>query len=320
SPTVYKYTSDSLLQSRGTITLPEDSCTDIAYCSYDNTFWLVANPSKRVYKITPSGSVVRYFTVPQAEYPCGVVEDEENHLVYVSDRRGTTTPQQRIFVYDTLGNILDTINHPVSGVYGTRCLALDERCPENPPSVLNIFTWFDGTGTYLDSCGMLEIDRVNWTLRNRFRFTNTEWNIRGIEYDPRDGSYWVTIMQYASGSNNMIFKVVGFNMGSVGVEEEEKVLPELGRGIRVAVRPNPFTGRTVLSVALENPGLVDLQVYDNLGRLVRNVARSRSVITGSEFVWDGRDDAGAEVARGVYFYRVRSGSDEVWGKVILTRK
>ncbi len=319
SPTVYKYTSDSLLQSRGTITLPEDSCTDIAYCSYDNTFWLVANPSKRVYKITPSGSVVRYFTVPEAEYPCGVVEDEENHLVYVSDRRGTTTPQQRIFVYDTLGNILDTINHPVSGVYGTRCLALDERCPENPPSVLNIFTWFDPTGTYLDSCGMLEIDRVNWTLRNRFRFTNTEWNIRGIEYDPRDGSYWVTIMQYSSGSNNMIFKVVGFNMGSVGVEEKEKVLPELSRGIRVAVRPNPFTGRTVLSVALENPGLVDLQVYDNLGRLVRNVARSRSVISGSDFIWDGRDDAGAEVARGVYFYRVRTDKDELWGKMVLTR-
>ncbi|MGQ9708541.1 MAG: T9SS type A sorting domain-containing protein, partial [bacterium] len=319
SPTAYKYSSDSLLQARGTITLPEDSCTDIDYCSYDNTFWLVANPSKRVYKITPTGSVIRYFTVPQAEYPCGVVEHEESHILYLSDRRSSTTPQQRIFVYDTLGNILDTIIHPVSGVYGTRCLALDYRCPDNPPSILNIFTWFDATGTYLDSSGMLEIDRVNETLRNHFRFANTEWNIRGIECDPRDGSYWITIMQYASGSNNMIFKVVGFNMGSVGVEEGRVAELEIKGRIKVDARPNPFTGRTVLTVAMEQPGTIDLQVFDNTGRLVRNVARQRAVITGSDFIWDGRDDAGTAVARGVYFYRVKSSDCEAWGKVVLTR-
>jgi hypothetical protein len=318
SATAYKYTSDSLLESRGTITLPEDSCTDIAYCSYDNTFWLVANPSKRVYKITPTGSVIRYFTVPQAEYPCGVVEYEESHRVYVSDRRSSTTSQQRIFVYDTLGNILDTIIHPVSGVYGTRCLALDYRCPDNPPSILNIFSWFDATGTYLDSCAMLEIDRVNETLRNRFRFANTQWNIRGIECDPRDGSYWITIMQYASGSNNMIFKVVGFNMGGVGVEERNR-LPEISSRIRVEARPNPFTGRTVLSVALGQPGTVDLQVFDNTGRLVRNVVRARPVTTHSDFIWDGRDEAGKTVARGVYFYRVKGSDCEAWGKLVLTR-
>jgi len=166
---------------------------------------------------------------------------------------------------------------------------------------------------------MLEIDRLNGTLRNRFRFANTEWNIRGIEYDPRDGSYWVTIMQYASGSNNMIFKVVGFNMGSVGLEEEGLALPDFSRRIRVDVRPNPFSGKTVLSVAMGQPGVVDLQVYDNTGRLVRNVARARSVVAHSEFTWDGRDDAGATVARGVYFYRARSGKDELWGKLVLTR-
>ncbi|MDH7519134.1 MAG: S8 family serine peptidase [bacterium] len=317
SATLYKYTSDSLLQARGTITLPEDSCTDIAYNAYDNTFWVVANPSKRVYKITPTGSVIRYFTVPQAEYPCGVVEHEATHQVYVSDRR--TSNQQLIFVYDTLGNIQDTIVHPVAWYYGTRCLALDYRSPSNTPSLLNMYSFFDASGTTLDSCAMMEIDRVTGTLRNRFRFTNTEWNMRGIEYDPRDGSYWVTIMQYNSGSNNQILKVVGFNMGATGTEEEHVKLPGMGKAVAVSAYPNPFTGKTMLSVTLYQPSNVDLMVYDNTGRLIKSVARAKSVTTRTDFVWDGRDDAGNEVARGVYFYRVKTATDEAWGKLVLTR-
>ncbi|MGC8798028.1 MAG: FlgD immunoglobulin-like domain containing protein, partial [candidate division WOR-3 bacterium] len=316
SNTAYKYSSDSFLQLRGTITLPEDSCTDIDYCAYDNTFWLVANPSKRVYKITPTGSVIRYFTVPQAEYPCGVVEHEESHLVYVSDRR--TTNQQRIFVYDTLGNILDTIIHPVAGYYGTRCLALDYRSPSHPPSILNMYSWFDAGGTTLDSCAMMELDRENGTLLNRFRFSNTEWNMRGIECDPRDGSYWVTIMQYLSGSNNMILKVVGFNMGNVNVEEGP-VYPSAVPGMRVTVKPNPFSSRTALVVTLVRAGRVSLQIYDNAGRLVRTVAKEQPVTLSQEFSWDGRDESGQEVARGVYFFRVKAEQSETWGKLVLTR-
>ncbi|MEO0079587.1 MAG: S8 family serine peptidase [candidate division WOR-3 bacterium] len=318
SPTVYKYTSDSLLQAMGTVTLPEDSCTDIDYNSYDNTFWILSNPRKTVYKITPTGSVVRQFTVPQAEYPCGLVEHEETHLIYVSDRRSTTTTEQRYFIYDTLGNILDTLVHPVSGTYGTRCLALDYRSPSNGPSLLNMFSWFDATGTYLDSCAMLELDRVNNTLLNRFRFANTEWNMRGIECDPRDGSYWVTIMEYASGSNNQILKVAGFNMG-VGVEEGKPgLLPRTG-GIALRAMPNPFTGQTVISLQLPAPATVDLAVYDNTGRIVRRLAAGQPVGQSSSFTWDGHDQQGRKVAPGIYFYRLRSSLGEAWEKLVVTR-
>jgi len=318
SPTIYKYTSDSLLTPQGTVTTPEDSCTDIDYCAYDNTFWIVANPRKVVYKITPTGTVIRQFNVPQADYPCGLVEHEEEHKLYLSDRRLAGQPQQRYFVYDTLGNILDTLIHPVSGYYGTRCLALDYRSPTNGPSLLNMFSWFDATGSYLDSCGMLEIDRVNNTLLNRFRFANTEWNMRGIECDPRDGSYWVTIMEYASGSNNQILKVHGFNEGVGVAEEGPGVLPR-SSGIQLAAVPNPFTGTTLLSVQLATPGTIDLSVYDNAGRVVRRLAANQPVTRQAGFVWDGRDELGRTVARGIYFYCVKSSQNEAWGKVVLNR-
>ncbi len=316
-PTIYKYSSDSLLTPQGTVTLPEDSCTDLDYCAYDNTFWVVANSSKRVYKITPTGSVVRQFNVPQADYPCGIVEHDDEHLIYLTDRRLSGQTQQRVFVYDTTGAILDTIIHPVSGYYGSRCLALDDRCPVNTPSVLNIFTWFNTGGTAIDSIGMLEIDRVSFTLRNRFKFSNSSWNVRGIEYDPRDGSYWISIMEDQTGGNNRIFKVVGFNYG-VGIEESRPAPRSENSRIIVSAWPNPFTRGTVLSVRLAQPGNVDLKVFDNNGRAVRELASARQVSAQASFPWDGRDGSGRSVAPGIYFYRVRSAGAEAWGKVVLS--
>ena len=51
------------------------------------------------------------------------------------------------------------------------------------------------------------------------------------------------------------------------------------------------------------------KIYDVSGRLVKTVA-NRSFPGGQEHVvtWDGTNDAGNAVARGVYFYQLRSPS------------
>ncbi|MBM3323729.1 T9SS type A sorting domain-containing protein, partial [candidate division WOR-3 bacterium] len=298
-----------------TVTLPEDSCTDLDYCAYDNTFWIVSNPRKVVYKITPTGTVRRQFTVPQADYPCGIVEHDAEHKLYVSDRRMVGQTQQRVFVYDTLGNILDTLIHPITGNYGTRCLALDDRCPVNAPSVLNIFTWFNTGGTSIDSIGMLEIDRVSFALRNRFKFANSAWNVRGIEYDPRDGSYWVSIMEDQTGGNNRIFKVVGFNYGT-GVEE--KPVEVVGVGGDVLARPNPFTGSTVICAVPRAAGEVELRIFDGSGRLVHST--SQVAVKGRvAFNWNGRSGTGEVLSPGIYFYRLDGAGLKALGKLVLSR-
>jgi subtilisin family serine protease len=313
--TIYKYSSDTMFTAQGTIPAPEDSCTDLHYNDYDNTFWLVANPSRTIYKITPAGSVVRSFQVNYIEYPCGIAEDPATHWLYISDRR-TGTGATRIFVTDTLGNPLDTLPPPYTATYGSRCLSFDYGNLTNPPSLLNMFTWFDASGTYLDSCVMYETDRGTGAVLNSFMFTNTAWNMRGIEYDPRDGSYWVTIMQGGT-TDNMIVKVVGFNYGT-GVEEQPGAPARRGQ-LAVRAYPNPFAVGTALSVQLGRPGTVDLKLYDNNGRLVRTLARGATVAGNAAFNWDGRNERGDRVAPGIYFYQAKATGAEAWGKVVLSR-
>jgi sugar lactone lactonase YvrE len=73
-------------------------------------------------------------------------------------------------------------------------------------------------------------------------------------------------------------------------------------------RPNPFNPRTVISFTLAEPAVADLRVFDLAGRLVRVLAGGEIIAGGPhEIVWNGRDEAGREVASGTYVCRLRAG-------------
>ncbi len=315
---IYKYSSDSMLTDEGTITAPNDSCTDIDYSAHVNALWVIASPQKMLYKITPSGTLIsQYLLTSYASRPVGVTDDEAGHQLFISDRGNTPTAQQLIYVADTLGRRQYPITHPLQGPYGTRCLALDGGSPSNPPSLLNVWAWYNSGGGTRDSSGMYEMDRTGATVTGRFVFPNKTWDVRGIECDPRDGSYWVTIAS-GGGAANMIAKVAGFNYGRVGVEEQESWTPRVPGRLEVEAQPNPFSGRTNFSVRMSAAGSIYLRVFDNSGRVVRTLAGGSAVTAHARITWDGRNDDGQAVAPGVYFYRVTSATARAWGKVILS--
>jgi hypothetical protein len=74
-------------------------------------------------------------------------------------------------------------------------------------------------------------------------------------------------------------------------------------------RPNPFNPHTTIAFELREAGAVSLSVFDMSGRLVAVLLDNEMANEGlNEVVWRGRDMAGREVAAGVYFYRLTSGS------------
>lgn len=71
-------------------------------------------------------------------------------------------------------------------------------------------------------------------------------------------------------------------------------------------RPNPFAATTAINFRLNSDAAaVSLEIFDVTGACVRHLLRSVPLQAGAHALsWDGRDDGGAPMAAGGYFYRL----------------
>jgi hypothetical protein len=97
--------------------------------------------------------------------------------------------------------------------------------------------------------------------------------------------------------------------------------------------PNPFNPATTIEFevpGLSNPGatggvptagfaFVTIAVYDVRGALVRTLASGLYAPGRHRVVWDGRNESGAHVATGVYFYRMQTNETARTKKMVLIR-
>ena len=83
--------------------------------------------------------------------------------------------------------------------------------------------------------------------------------------------------------------------------------------------PNPFNPATQVRFSLARDGMAEIDVLDLQGRVVRTLL-SGIMTAGEQTVrWDGRDDAGRNVASGAYFVRLRSAGQVATHKVTLMK-
>jgi len=83
--------------------------------------------------------------------------------------------------------------------------------------------------------------------------------------------------------------------------------------------PNPFNPRTTISFTLPQRGHVRLAIYSADGRLVRTLIDETTPAGFREVPWDGKDDRGATVSSGVYFYRLESGKQTLARKMVYLK-
>jgi hypothetical protein len=106
-----------------------------------------------------------------------------------------------------------------------------------------------------------------------------------------------------------------------GVLTAAEVAPVSPR--RTALRqnvPNPFNPSTRIPFAISQAGRVTLAVYDVRGRRVATLV-DRDLPAGEHRVdWQGKDDAGHDIASGVYFYRLDApGAAHAARKMVLMK-
>ncbi|NUO82343.1 T9SS type A sorting domain-containing protein [candidate division KSB1 bacterium] len=83
--------------------------------------------------------------------------------------------------------------------------------------------------------------------------------------------------------------------------------------------PNPFNPTTKINFQLPVRSEVRLFIYNIHGQLVRTLVNGEYESGKYEVVWDGKNEAGAQVATGLYVYVFRAGEFVMQRKLILMR-
>jgi hypothetical protein len=70
--------------------------------------------------------------------------------------------------------------------------------------------------------------------------------------------------------------------------------------------PNPFNPSTIISYQLPEASIVQIKIYDVLGREVATLINEQKPVGKYNIVWNGTDYKGNKVSSGVYMYRIQT--------------
>jgi hypothetical protein len=83
--------------------------------------------------------------------------------------------------------------------------------------------------------------------------------------------------------------------------------------------PNPYNPTTQIAYQLSQPGVVSLKIYNIKGELVRTLVNEYKPAGNHIAIWDGKDDAGIQLASGIYLYRIQADKFTDSKKMILIK-
>jgi subtilisin family serine protease len=83
--------------------------------------------------------------------------------------------------------------------------------------------------------------------------------------------------------------------------------------------PNPFNLSTTISFSLPARSNVNLTIYNILGEKVNSLVNGTLEAGTHTVIWDGTNKYGTEVASGIYFYRLSSGTNAITKKMNLLK-
>ena len=83
--------------------------------------------------------------------------------------------------------------------------------------------------------------------------------------------------------------------------------------------PNPFNPITTLHYNLPEDAMVNITIYDMMGRIVSNLVSSQQNAGYKSIQWDATNDKGAPVSAGLYLYTIEAGKFRQTKKMVLLK-
>ena len=200
--------------------------------------------------------------------------------------------------------------------------SIDNLAPEAPTQLAvgyqqtkNQLTWSSSNAPDLAGYLIFRTDDPNVTpSRNADPYTSTSstvWSDSdfGGEGDAWDWSYWIVAVDFTG--NRSEIALPGVSTSAPGADAARFALE--------ANVPNPFNPATEIAFSLPSSSPISLRVYDAAGRLVRVLVDETRTAGRYSVRWDGRDDAGAAVASGVYRYRLMTPGETRTRSMVLLK-
>ena len=117
--------------------------------------------------------------------------------------------------------------------------------------------------------------------------------------------------------NIIYFDNISFYSNSVGIDNRSETFPQ---GFVLEQNfPNPFNPSTTLRYELPEDGLVNVTIYDMMGRQVSTLVSSHQTAGYKSIQWNATNDFGKPVSAGVYLYQIQAGEFVQTKKMVLLK-
>ena len=83
--------------------------------------------------------------------------------------------------------------------------------------------------------------------------------------------------------------------------------------------PNPFNPVTSLRYDLPNDGLVNIIIYDMMGRTVKTLVNGSQTAGFKSVQWNATNDRNEPVSAGLYLYTIQAGEFRQTKKMVLLK-
>ena len=83
--------------------------------------------------------------------------------------------------------------------------------------------------------------------------------------------------------------------------------------------PNPFNPVTTLRYDLPENGLVNITIYDMMGKVVNNLVSSQQRAGYKSVQWNATNNTGQPVSAGLYLYTIEAGQFGQTKKMVLLK-
>lgn len=205
----------------------------------------------RIIKLDTNGTFINEYESPAGKYPIGL--ELVDGVLIVGDRE---YPRMLTSVVPGSGAFVSSAENPYNKSYGPRGL-----CYDGEKYLYQICTFFPGGGS-LSEALLIRIDKDDlseYTESMELEDANGMINARGIDYDTRDKSFWV------SDFSGNLYKIAGFDM-IINVEDESEDAIDV---IEARLFPNPASEFTNISFKYAGePADITISMVNILGQSV----------------------------------------------------